>query len=165
MHHKCCISWVSKATFRYQEVSLERLRLVACKRELMQLLCCMQQFFSRARNLRSRPFRYNHLYILAKFKSNTSRSAGHGICSKMKRPRAHWRVLGLHSWKEKKMPLINLIIVLVVVGVILWLINNYIPMDWKIKRILNVVVVIGVILWLLSAFGIIGSLSTIRIGS
>jgi len=62
------------------------------------------------------------------------------------------------------MPLINLIIILVVVGVILWLINNYIPMDWKIKRILNVVVVIVVVLWLLSAFGVIGSLSTIRIG-
>ena len=62
------------------------------------------------------------------------------------------------------MPLINLIIILVVVGVILWLINNYIPMDYKIKRILNVVVVIAVILWLLSAFGVIGSLSTIRIG-
>jgi hypothetical protein len=65
---------------------------------------------------------------------------------------------------EKSMPLINLIIVLVVVGVVLWLVNNYIPMDGKIKRILNVVVVIGVVLWLLSAFGVIGSLSTIRIG-
>ena len=62
------------------------------------------------------------------------------------------------------MPSINLIIILVVVGVILWLINNYIPMDGKIKRILNVVVVIGVILWLLSVFGVIGSLSTINIG-
>jgi len=62
------------------------------------------------------------------------------------------------------MPLVNLVIILVVVGVILWLINNYIPMDWKIKRILNVVVVIVVILWLLSVFGVIGSLSTIRIG-
>ena len=63
------------------------------------------------------------------------------------------------------MPLINLIIVLAVVGVILWLINSYLPMDWKIKRILNVVVVIVVVLWLLSAFGVIGSLSTIRIGT
>jgi len=62
------------------------------------------------------------------------------------------------------MPLINLVVILVVVGVILWLINNYIPMDWKIKRILNVVVVIVVVLWLFSAFGVIGSLSTIRIG-
>jgi hypothetical protein len=62
------------------------------------------------------------------------------------------------------MPLINLIIVLVVVGVLLWLINNYIPMDRKIKRILNVVVVICVIVWLLSVFGVIGSLSGLRVG-
>lgn len=62
------------------------------------------------------------------------------------------------------MPLINLIIILVVVGVILWLINNYIPMDRKIKSILNVVVVIVVIVWLLSVFGVIGSLSAIRVG-
>ena len=62
------------------------------------------------------------------------------------------------------MPLIHLIIVLVVVGVILWLVNSYIPMDAKIKKILNVVVVIAVILWLLSAFGVIGSLSTIHVG-
>jgi hypothetical protein len=62
------------------------------------------------------------------------------------------------------MPLINLVIILVVVGVILWLINNYIPMDRKIKSILNVVVVIVVIIWLLSVFGIIGSLSGLRVG-
>lgn len=62
------------------------------------------------------------------------------------------------------MPLINLVIILVVVGVILWLINNYIPMDRKIKSILNIVVVIVVIIWLLSVFGVIGSLSGIRIG-
>ncbi len=62
------------------------------------------------------------------------------------------------------MPLINLIIILVVVGVILWLVNNYIPMDRKIKKILNVVVVIVVILWLLSVFGVIGSLSGLRVG-
>jgi hypothetical protein len=62
------------------------------------------------------------------------------------------------------MPLINLIVILVVVGVILFLINNYIPMDRKIKSILNIVVVICVILWLLSVFGIIGSLSGIRVG-
>ena len=66
--------------------------------------------------------------------------------------------------KVKNMPLVNLIITLVVVGLILWLINNYIPMDRKIKSILNIVVVIVVILWLLSAFGVIGSLSGLRIG-
>jgi ABC-type siderophore export system fused ATPase/permease subunit len=62
------------------------------------------------------------------------------------------------------MPLINLIILLVAVGVVLWLINNYIPMDRKIKSILNIVVVIFVILWLLSVFGVIGSLSGLRVG-
>ncbi|MGA2227618.1 MAG: Thivi_2564 family membrane protein [Syntrophobacteraceae bacterium] len=62
------------------------------------------------------------------------------------------------------MPLIHLIIVLVAVGVLLWLVNNYIPMDWKIKRILNVIVVICVIVWLLSVFGVIGPLSGLRVG-
>jgi len=62
------------------------------------------------------------------------------------------------------MPLINLVIVLVVVGVVLWLINSYIPMQTTMKKILNVVVIIAVIIWLLSVFGVIGDLSTIRIG-
>ena len=56
------------------------------------------------------------------------------------------------------MPLIQLILILVVVGVILWLVNSYIPMDAAIKKILNVVVIIAVILWLLSVFGVIGAL-------
>lgn len=51
--------------------------------------------------------------------------------------------------------LIQIIIVLIVVGLLLWLVNNYIPMDAKIKNILNIVVVIGVILWLLRAFGLL----------
>ena len=62
------------------------------------------------------------------------------------------------------MSLINLILVLIVVGVILWLINNYLPMDAKIKSILNAVVVIAVVLWLLKAFGLLASLSAIRVG-
>jgi len=53
------------------------------------------------------------------------------------------------------MPLLNVFIVLIVVGVILWLVNSYIPMDSKIKRILNVVAVILVIIWLLRVFGIL----------
>ena len=53
-------------------------------------------------------------------------------------------------------PLISVIIALVVVGVILYLINNYLPMDGKIKSILNIVVVIAVILWLLRSFGMLG---------
>lgn len=62
------------------------------------------------------------------------------------------------------MPLIHLVIVLVVVGLVLWVINNYIPMQSTIKQLLNVVVVIAVILWLLSVFGLIGDISRIRIG-
>lgn len=62
------------------------------------------------------------------------------------------------------MPLINLVIVLIVVGVLLWLVNTYIPMDRKIKIILNVVVVIAVVIWLLQAFGVLGSLDSIRVG-
>jgi type IV secretory pathway TrbL component len=53
---------------------------------------------------------------------------------------------------------------LVVVGVILWAVNSYIPMQATIKKILNVVVVIAVVLWLLSAFGILGNMSTVRMG-
>jgi hypothetical protein len=61
------------------------------------------------------------------------------------------------------MPLINIIIILVVVGVALWAINNYIPMAAPIKTILNVVVVIIVCLWLLQVFGIIGSIHGITV--
>jgi hypothetical protein len=63
------------------------------------------------------------------------------------------------------MPLINLVVVLLVVGVLLWLVNTYIPMDRKIKNILNIVVVIVVVIWLLQAFGVLGSLDSLRIGN
>jgi 1-acyl-sn-glycerol-3-phosphate acyltransferase len=53
------------------------------------------------------------------------------------------------------MSLISLIVTLIVVGVLLWLVNTYIPMDGKIKKILNIVVVICVVVWLLYAFGIL----------
>lgn len=62
------------------------------------------------------------------------------------------------------MSLINLIVILIVVGVILWLINNYLPMDGMIKSILNAVVVIAVIFWLLQVFGLLNSLNAIHIG-
>ncbi len=55
------------------------------------------------------------------------------------------------------MPLIQLVIVLIVVGVLLGLVNSYIPMDGKIKQILNIVVVIAVVIWLLNVFGILSS--------
>ena len=59
--------------------------------------------------------------------------------------------------------LLQIIVVLIVVGVLLWLVNNYIPMDGKIKSILNVVVVIIVVLWLLQAFGLLGSLGGVHV--
>jgi len=61
------------------------------------------------------------------------------------------------------MPLINIVLVLIVIGVLLWLVNNYVPMDGKIKRILNIVVVVVVVVWLLQVLGIIGSIDAIRI--
>ena len=60
------------------------------------------------------------------------------------------------------MDLISLIIVLIVIGVILWAVNTYIPMDAKIKNILNIVVVVVLVLWLLKLF--IGDLPYIKIG-
>ncbi len=66
--------------------------------------------------------------------------------------------------RNNTMPLVQVIIVLIVVGIVLWLINKYIPMQPTIKNILNVVVIIAVVLWLLSAFGVLNSLSGIRIG-
>jgi hypothetical protein len=54
-------------------------------------------------------------------------------------------------------------VTLIIVGVLLWLVNNYVPMDGKIKSILNVVVVICVIIWLLSAFGIIDRAGDLRL--
>jgi predicted membrane protein len=61
------------------------------------------------------------------------------------------------------MPLISIIVALVIVGVILWAINTYIPMTQNIKTILNVVVVAVVCLWLLQVFGVIGSLNHIQV--
>jgi hypothetical protein len=61
------------------------------------------------------------------------------------------------------MSLIGLIITLVVVGVLLWLVNTYVPMDPKIRKIINIVVVIVVVIWLLQAFGVLGPLRDVRI--
>lgn len=63
------------------------------------------------------------------------------------------------------MPLIQIVEVLIVVGVLLWLVNRFIPMQGSIKSILNAVVVIAVVLWMLNAFGLFHSLSRIRIGT
>ena len=60
------------------------------------------------------------------------------------------------------MSLVTIVITLIVVGVLLWLVNTYIPMDGKIKKILNIVVVVVVVLWLLSVFGILDNLRNVR---
>ena len=62
------------------------------------------------------------------------------------------------------MSLITICIVLIVVGLLLWLVNTYIPMQGTIKSILNAVVIIVLIIWLLQAFGILGSLGNVRVG-
>ena len=62
------------------------------------------------------------------------------------------------------MPLMEIVITLIVVGVLLWLVNSFIPMAGTIKRILNAVVVIGVVLWLLNVSGMLHSLSRIHVG-
>jgi len=63
------------------------------------------------------------------------------------------------------MPLITIVITLIVAGVLLWLVNTYIPMDGKIKKILNIVVVVVVVLWLLNVFGVWGQLRNVRVSS
>jgi hypothetical protein len=63
------------------------------------------------------------------------------------------------------MPLVQILIVLIVVGVLLWLVNSFIPMQGTIKSILNAVVIIAVVLWLLNVFGLLHNLSRIRVGN
>jgi uncharacterized membrane protein YvlD (DUF360 family) len=62
------------------------------------------------------------------------------------------------------MPLVQVLFTLIVVGVILWLINRFTPMANSIKSILNAVVVICVVMWLLNVFGLLHSLSRVRVG-
>jgi hypothetical protein len=60
------------------------------------------------------------------------------------------------------MPILTIILVIIVLGVLLWLVNSYIPMDRKIKSILNAVVVIVLVIWLLKVFGVLGSLNNLH---
>jgi len=62
------------------------------------------------------------------------------------------------------MPLISIIIVLCVIGVILWLIDTYLPLDPTIKRIIQIVIIVVIILWLLQVFGLMGTLNSVRVG-
>ena len=61
------------------------------------------------------------------------------------------------------MSLVTIVVTLIVVGVLLWLVNTYIPMDGKIKKILNIVVVVVVVLWLLNVFGVWGHVQGVRV--
>ncbi len=62
------------------------------------------------------------------------------------------------------MPLVQVVLVLVVVGVLLWLVDRFIPMASSIKSILNAVVTIAVVLWLLNVFGLMHYLTNIHVG-
>jgi hypothetical protein len=63
------------------------------------------------------------------------------------------------------MPLLQILMVLVVIGVLLWLVNSFIPMEGTIKSILNAIVVIATVVWLLNVFGLLHSLSRIHVGA
>jgi predicted membrane protein len=60
------------------------------------------------------------------------------------------------------MPLVNIVVALIVVGLALWLINNFIPMASSIKTILNVVVVVAVAVWVLQAVGVWGRVTSYK---
>jgi hypothetical protein len=62
------------------------------------------------------------------------------------------------------MPILTIILIIVLVGVLLWALNSFVPMDSKVKSILNIVVVILLIIWLLQAFGLIDGLLNVRVG-
>lgn len=61
------------------------------------------------------------------------------------------------------MSLVTVLLVLIIVGVLLWLVNTYVPMDGTIKKIFNIVVVIVVIVWLLKVFGLFNSLMDVHV--
>jgi hypothetical protein len=60
--------------------------------------------------------------------------------------------------------LLHIIITLVVVGILLWLVNQYVPMDAKIKNVLNIVVILGVVLWLCNVFGLFSYVGNVKVG-
>jgi hypothetical protein len=62
------------------------------------------------------------------------------------------------------MPILTVILVIVVVGVLLWALNSFVPMDSKVRSILNIVVVLLLIIWLLQAFGLISHFGNVRVG-
>jgi len=97
----------------------------------------------------------------------------HGWQGARRGPKAPWRtvtaqplgrgLLRTQAKEHRKMPLLNLVVVLVVVGVLLYLVNSYIPMAGSIKTILNIVVVVAVCVWVLQAVGLWGPVSNFRL--
>ena len=73
------------------------------------------------------------------------------------------RIAPLRTQEYWKMPLLNLVVMLIVIGVALYLVNRYIPMASSIKTILNIVVVVAVCVWVLQAVGLWGSVTGFRI--
>jgi len=62
------------------------------------------------------------------------------------------------------MPLVQFVVILAVVGVVLWLVNTYIPMNRGIKAVLNLAVIIAAVVFVLNTFGLMGTLTGLRIG-
>lgn len=73
-----------------------------------------------------------------------------------------YQVIIIHILKSFVMPILTIVLILIGVGVLLWLINRYIPMQSTIKNILNAVVVIVVVIWLLRVFGVWGNLTQLH---
>jgi len=69
-----------------------------------------------------------------------------------------------HLDRRHQMPLVTVVITLVVVGILLWLVNRFIPMQGQIKGILNAVVVIVVVIWILKVFNLLGYITQFRVG-
>jgi hypothetical protein len=81
------------------------------------------------------------------------------VCGTVCTPFCHAR----NEW-EVRMSLVSVVIALAIVGLLLWLVNRFIPMQSQIKEILNGVVVIAVVIWLLRVFGIFGYITHLRVG-
>jgi predicted membrane protein len=86
-----------------------------------------------------------------------------GLISGLSVSRKHWIVNCYQLHQEIEMPLVNIVIALIVVGMGLYLINRFIPMASSIKTILNVVVVVAVSVWVLQAAGLWGPISSYRL--
>jgi hypothetical protein len=78
---------------------------------------------------------------------------------------SHRQALGVAAWSTGDHRAgVTLVMYLVIVGVLLWLVDNYIPMDRKISQIIDALVVVVVVVWLLRVFGVMEPLSRIGVG-